>query len=81
MQDGLTLPTNKTELVEYLERGDVIPFHKYVCSSCHLVPKYEEWKTLPVHGKLKKNSNITPLYSRVYIARMKKSRLVFTMVF
>ena len=54
LQDGLPLPTNKTELVEYLGKGDVIPFHKYVCSSCHLVPKYEEWKTLPVHGKLKK---------------------------
>jgi len=52
IKDGLTLPTNKTELVEYLERGDVIPFHKYVCSSCHLVPKYEEWKTLPVHDGL-----------------------------
>lgn len=52
MKAGLDMPQNKTVLLDYLARGDVIPFHKYVCPACHLVPKYEEWKTMAVNEKL-----------------------------
>jgi len=52
MKSGLAMPENKTVLLQYLARGDVIPFHKYVCPACHLVPKYEEWKTMAVNEQL-----------------------------
>ncbi len=38
------LPVNKTQLVEYLLRGVVIPFHKRICDQCHKIPDAEKWQ-------------------------------------
>ena len=42
--DGIELPETKLELVELLKRGEAISFHKWVCSICHTIPKYDEWQ-------------------------------------
>jgi hypothetical protein len=37
------LPQDKTELVHMLRNKSAIPFHKYVCATCHRIPKAREW--------------------------------------
>ncbi|XP_037824747.1 LOW QUALITY PROTEIN: beta-1,4-glucuronyltransferase 1-like [Lucilia sericata] len=43
VQKNATLPDNKKELKEMLNNSMAVPFHKFVCSNCHLVPKQKEW--------------------------------------
>ena len=53
MKTGLRMPEDKKELLAMLATGDAVPFHVNVCPACHLVPKYQEWKTtLPNDGEL-----------------------------
>jgi len=51
MKKGQAMPENKTALLAMLASGDAVPFHVNVCPACHLVPKYQEWKDMPVKGK------------------------------
>ncbi|RZF43749.1 hypothetical protein LSTR_LSTR009172 [Laodelphax striatellus] len=37
------VPDDKNELVKMLRNGSAIAFHKYVCPSCHAVPRSDEW--------------------------------------
>ncbi|XP_065357420.1 beta-1,4-glucuronyltransferase 1 [Calliphora vicina] len=43
VQKNATLPDNKEQLQHMLNKSMAIPFHKFVCSNCHLVPKQKEW--------------------------------------
>lgn len=43
VESSSPVPKDKTELQELLKIGKAIPFHKRVCSSCHGIPKSEEW--------------------------------------
>ena len=43
IQENSTLPMDKTELVNLIDKGIVIPFHKHVCPSCHKIPYSKEW--------------------------------------
>lgn len=43
VESSAPVPKDKTELQELLKGGKAIPFHKRVCSSCHGVPKSQEW--------------------------------------
>ncbi|KNC24560.1 hypothetical protein FF38_00067 [Lucilia cuprina] len=43
VQKNATLPDNKEELKEMLKTSMAVPFHKFVCSNCHLVPNQKEW--------------------------------------
>jgi hypothetical protein len=45
-----SLPQDKKELLFMLKNKSAIPFHKYVCSNCHRIPKAEEWMTAPIQG-------------------------------
>ncbi|KAL7632151.1 UNVERIFIED_CONTAM: hypothetical protein RMT77_017525 [Armadillidium vulgare] len=40
---GLHPPGLKATLVRMLKRRSAIPFHKFVCPQCHLVPGLREW--------------------------------------
>ncbi|XP_076046664.1 beta-1,4-glucuronyltransferase 1-like [Oratosquilla oratoria] len=40
---GLRAPATKASLVRMLQKGLAIPFHKFVCSQCHMVPGAREW--------------------------------------
>ncbi|MCL4137000.1 UNVERIFIED_CONTAM: hypothetical protein GTU68_012899 [Idotea baltica] len=40
---GLRPPASKAVLVRMLKRASAIPFHKFVCPQCHLVPGLREW--------------------------------------
>ena len=44
IKKGFDMPVNKTELVEYLLRGVVVPFHKQICQTCHKIPDFEKWQ-------------------------------------
>jgi len=52
MKKGQAMPENKTALLAMLASGDAVPFHVNVCPACHLVPKYQEWKDMPVKDNL-----------------------------
>lgn len=39
------IPEHKKDLQHMLMTGTAIPFHKYICSRCHNLPKYREWST------------------------------------
>lgn len=41
------LPHDKHELLQMLGNKSAIPFHKYVCSDCHRIPRAKEWMTTP----------------------------------
>jgi hypothetical protein len=41
------LPHDKRELLKMLGNKSAIPFHKYVCSDCHRIPRAKEWMTTP----------------------------------
>lgn len=41
-------PRDKRELLHMLGNKSAIPFHKYVCSDCHRIPRAKEWMTAPV---------------------------------
>lgn len=43
VQKNATVPNSKAELLTMLETKMAIPFHYYVCKTCHLVPKQNEW--------------------------------------
>jgi len=47
-----SLPGNKNELVAMLKNKTAIPFHKYVCTGCHKIPKAEEWVRTRMSDKL-----------------------------
>ena len=51
IKSGSTIPKNKSELVEKLQRGDAVVFHKSFCASCHTVPEFEKWIKAPIKGK------------------------------
>lgn len=38
-----SVPKSKTELQEMLKSEKAIPFHKIICSDCHLVPDQDKW--------------------------------------
>lgn len=40
---GLRPPASKPALVRMLKRGTAIPFHKFVCPQCHIVPGIRDW--------------------------------------
>lgn len=40
-----SVPEDKIELLQMLERGDAIKFHEKICAQCHTVPNYDEWLT------------------------------------
>ena len=44
IKKGFEMPVNKTDLVNYLLRGLVIPFHYYTCWSCHKIPDFDRWQ-------------------------------------
>ena len=44
IKKGFDMPVNKTELVEYLLRGIVVPFHMQICKTCHKIPDFEKWQ-------------------------------------
>ena len=44
IEKGYKMPANKSELVEYLSRGVVIPFHKEWCETCHKIPDFDKWQ-------------------------------------
>ena len=44
IKKGFDMPANKTELVEYLLRGVVVPFHKNICQTCHKIPEFQKWQ-------------------------------------
>ncbi|KAF5269172.1 hypothetical protein FQR65_LT02472 [Abscondita terminalis] len=44
IKEHTPLPTNKSDLVNLLNSGLVIPFHENICSVCHTIPKFKEWK-------------------------------------
>ena len=43
IKEHIPLPNTKKELLNFLKRRKVIPFHKWVCNKCHAVPKSNEW--------------------------------------
>ena len=43
VKSGLRPPATKNSLVRLLRRGSAIPFHKFVCPQCHLVPGLRAW--------------------------------------
>lgn len=47
------LPYDKPELIYMLNNKSAIPFHKYVCSDCHRIPKAAEWLKAPFQPGLK----------------------------
>jgi len=47
------LPMDKTELLYMLKNKSAIPFHKYVCSNCHRIPKADEWMKAPFQSGLR----------------------------
>ena len=48
------LPQDKSELIYMLTNKTAIPFHKYVCSNCHRIPKAKEW----ISAKIKSGLNV-----------------------
>ncbi|KAK5646122.1 hypothetical protein RI129_004586 [Pyrocoelia pectoralis] len=46
IEKGYEVPTNKTDLINLLRRGVVIPFHKSICSECHTIPQFDEWQKM-----------------------------------
>ncbi|XP_043192751.1 beta-1,4-glucuronyltransferase 1-like [Amphibalanus amphitrite] len=38
-----TPPLHKDQLTGMLKNGTAIPFHKYMCPTCHRIPKAKEW--------------------------------------
>lgn len=42
-----TAPWTKTELQAMLKKKTAIPFHKYVCPTCHNIPNGKEWMAAP----------------------------------
>lgn len=49
---GFHPPTNKSEIMQLLHKGDAIPFHYHICKECHIIPNYEQWLQLPVGASL-----------------------------
>ncbi|KAI5642490.1 glycosyl-transferase for dystroglycan domain-containing protein [Phthorimaea operculella] len=37
------VPSTKTELQQMLSKKTAIPFHKFVCPSCHNIPQAQQW--------------------------------------
>ncbi|XP_063373122.1 beta-1,4-glucuronyltransferase 1 [Cydia amplana] len=37
------VPSTKTELQEMLKKKKAIPFHKFVCPTCHNIPQAQQW--------------------------------------
>ncbi|XP_050714560.1 beta-1,4-glucuronyltransferase 1-like isoform X2 [Eriocheir sinensis] len=48
VQENVTVPETKEELLRMLDTKEAIPFHKYVCPKCHNVPMSKEWMKGPV---------------------------------
>ena len=43
VKTGLRPPATKMSLVKLLKKGAAVPFHKYVCPQCHMVPNLKSW--------------------------------------
>ena len=43
VKSGLRPPGTKTALLRMLKRGSAVPFHKFVCPLCHLIPGIRDW--------------------------------------
>ena len=43
IKENYSLPMDKKELVELLEKKVVIPFHKSICPACHTIPDAKRW--------------------------------------
>jgi len=56
-----TLPNTKTELIQLLKNGTVIPFHKNVCPQCHKIPKSKEW----LEANILKGMNVLHVGKRI----------------
>jgi len=51
IRENHTLPRDKAELQSMLKAGTVIPFHKFVCASCHNIPFAKAWRdSAPTEG-------------------------------
>lgn len=44
VEKNQTIPNTKTELRKLLKTDMAVPFHKFVCKSCHYVPKGNQWQ-------------------------------------
>ena len=51
MEEGYTVPENKTELQKLLSTKKAIPFHDKVCHICHTYPKAKEWREAEQTGR------------------------------
>jgi len=43
VEKDVTVPRDKTELIELLNTGKAIPFHTKICSNCHAIPNGSSW--------------------------------------
>uniref|UniRef100_A0A182NEN0 Beta-1,4-glucuronyltransferase 1 n=1 Tax=Anopheles dirus TaxID=7168 RepID=A0A182NEN0_9DIPT len=60
--EDVSIPVDKSHLLEALEQGQAIKFHEKICSNCHTVPGYAEWLlalkydyTMDIHVTSKRN--------------------------
>ncbi|XP_053600989.1 beta-1,4-glucuronyltransferase 1-like [Plodia interpunctella] len=44
---NVQVPSTKTELQAMLEKKIAIPFHKFVCQTCHNLPQGQQWMKAP----------------------------------
>uniref|UniRef100_A0A1I8MGF0 Glycosyl transferase n=1 Tax=Musca domestica TaxID=7370 RepID=A0A1I8MGF0_MUSDO len=52
LKKDAAIPDSKKELVPMLRAKKAIPFHYYVCKSCHVVPQQEHWVNATFSDKL-----------------------------
>ncbi|XP_018014172.2 beta-1,4-glucuronyltransferase 1 [Hyalella azteca] len=84
VKSGIRPPATKTSLVRLLRRGAAIPFHKFVCPQCHLVPGLRAWaesglgETLTVTTVAKRHAPYTrwePIYVGTNLEPLYEERL------
>lgn len=84
VKSGMRPPATKTSLVRLLRRGAAIPFHKFVCPQCHLVPGLRAWAetslsdTLTVTTVAKRHAPYTkwePIYVGTHLEPLYEERL------
>ena len=85
VKSGLRPPATKSSLVRLLRRGAAIPFHKFVCPQCHLVPGLRAWAsevriadTLTVSTVAKRHAPYTrwePIYVGTHLEPLYEERL------
>uniref|UniRef100_A0A1I8P9Q9 Beta-1,4-glucuronyltransferase 1 n=1 Tax=Stomoxys calcitrans TaxID=35570 RepID=A0A1I8P9Q9_STOCA len=71
VMSNATMPTTKEQLLPMLKTKAAIPFHSFVCKSCHLVPDQDKWlaanktdnlEVISVGKRYKKFVNWEPFY-------------------